>query len=352
MSDDISSEGQPSPEAAPTHAETPSDLTGQKQPSHWPAYARMALYLLMTLSILGLMGRMFWWADYFAHPRLHLAAALSLMAIIFIIMGDWLRLSMAVAGVALNILIITSSVTGINNTANAMPMPPGHLRVITLNVDQMRADDRGFVEWVTAQQPDILVLVQANRAWLPMLDKLIGSMPYQNMADHTTEYGLAILSRFPMDKTESSVAGPRSLPSLSAEMETPIGRIILVAAHPNPPGGGEDSRARDLYLAQLSAIAQTTTMPTLIVGDLNATPWSSGFEPLRLLPNLQPSSVLVPATWPGSLGMLGLPTQHVLLSIPYSKPRDIFFHEIKAGPAFAGTAHLPLIADLRIRQAN
>lgn len=317
--------------------------------SQLPFYAAVILYTLLTFTALGFTGRMFWWADYFAHPRLHLAGAIALISVYFLIRGDWLRLTAAVVGVGLNLLVMTSAVLGTNNLSNAITMPPGQLRVITLNIDQMNPADTNLQKWIAAQQPDILVLIQANRAWLPMLDEMMRIMPYQKMADHTTAFGMAILSRFPMDKTESGVAGPRSLPSLSAEMETPVGRLIVVATHPNPPTGGDEARARDLYLAQLAAIAQTSTMPTLMVGDFNATPWSSGFEPIRLLPNLQPASASTPATWPASLGPLGLPTQHILLSIPYNKPRDIFFHDLITGPAFTGTAHLPLIADIRVR---
>jgi len=314
----------------------------------WRNYVYIALYLLLTLSILGLTGRMFWWADYFAHPRLHLAAGLGLLAAIFLLMTDWMRLLAAILGVGLNIFAVFSAIPGDNNTLNAAVMPPGQLRVATVNVGTIIPDSATFEKWVRETHPDILVLVEANAKWLPMLDKLLDVLPYQKIANHTSNYGLTILSRFPYDNLESGVAGPRSLPTMSAEMETPLGRLVLIALHPNPPGAGDDGRARDMYLAQIAAVAQTSSMPTLLVGDFNATPWSSGFEPIRLLPNLQPASTIIPPTWPAALGQLGLPTQHILLSIPYSKPRDLIFNQIQATPAIEGMSHLPLVADLRV----
>lgn len=325
-----------------SRAVTPSVRLG------WGAYLRITLYLLLAVTILGFTGRMFWWADYFAHPRMHLAVAIGALSCVFLIMGDWLRLAAAAVGVLLNLMVMNAAISGGNNTYNAMVMPPGQLKVITLNVNGLDPSGTAFPQWLTAEQPDIVVLIEANRAWLPQLDKLISALPYQKMADHTTSYGIAILSRFPMDKLESSVAGPRSLPSLTAEMETPLGRIAVMGVHPNPPGDGADTRSRDLYLAQLAAIAQTTSMPTLMVGDFNATPWSSGFETIRLLPNLQPASSGMPPTWPASFGPLGLPTEHVLLTIPYDKPRAISFHGLTTGPAIPGASHLPLIADIRV----
>lgn len=322
----------------------------EKPTSQWLAYARNILYVLLCLTILGFIGRMFWWADYFAHPRLHLAVALCVIAAIFILTFDWVRVIAALVGIGLNMLAVTTSIAGTNNITNAMAMPAGQLRVITVNVSDLSPQSPVLIRWLTSLSPDIVVLVSANHAWLPTLDKLIGALPYQKMADHTTDFGMAILSRFPMDRTESSVAGPMSLPTLTAEMETPIGRIAIMGVHPNPPGDGASTRARDLYLAQLAAIAQTTSMPTLLVGDFNATPWSSGFETIRNLPNLQPASMDIPATWPAELGPMGLPTEHILLSIPYNKPRDIIFSTIKAGPALPGLSHLPLLATLAVRE--
>lgn len=314
----------------------------------WRERMRMVLYILLGLTILGFTGRVFWWADYFAHPRLHLAFAITALGGLFFLMGDWLSMIAAAVGVLLNVMALSSAINGANNTYNALAMPPGQLKVITLNVGNINPTDSSFTQWLVGEQPDIVVLIEANRAWLPQLDKLINALPYQKMADHTTSYGIAILSRFPMDKTESSVAGPRSLPSLTAEMETPIGRIAVMGVHPNPPGDGADTHARDLYLAQLTAIAQTTSIPTLLAGDFNATPWSSGFETIRLLPNLQPASLRIPSTWPASMGTMGLPTEHILLSIPYDKPRAISFYDLTTGPSFSGTSHLPLIADIRV----
>lgn len=328
------------------------DHSADDLPSHesfWLSCLRIAVYVLVTLSVLGFTGRMFWWADFFAHPRMHFAVVLTLLAVIFTLVGDWMRLMVALAGISLNVLAISSSVLGTNNIYNAMAMPPGQLRVITVNVGDSSPQSPALQNWLASQNPDIVVLVEANHDWLPMLYKLVDALPYQKMADHTSNYGITILSRFPMDKTEVSIAGPLSLPSLTAEVETPIGRLAVVGVHPNPPGLGDTTRARDLYLAQLSAIAQTTTMPTLLVGDFNATPWSSGFETIRMLPNLQPGSIDAPATWPAMLSVAGLPTQHILLTIPYNKPRDIVFNDLHAGPALPGLSHLPLVADIRVR---
>lgn len=334
--------------AAPP-ALAPEEHPEQKTGIAWALYMRIALYLFLGITILGFTGKMFWWADFFAQPRIHIAALTGLLGILFLLMLDWVRVVFALAAVGLNILAMTSAVSGVNNIQNALDMPPGKLRVVTLNVGDISPNSRAIAPWLASVHPDVVVLIEANRKWLPQLDQLVSTLPYQKMVDHTTEFGIAILSRFPMSKTENSVAGPNSLPTLTAEMETPLGRIAIMAVHPNAPYGSAESRARDLYLAQIAAIAQTTSMPTLMVGDFNAAPWSSGYETIRMLPNLQPSSLDVPPTWPAILGPAGLPTQNILLSIPYSMPRDLRFTSIKAGAPVAGASHLPLIADIAVK---
>ena len=160
---------------------------------------------------------------------------------------------------------------------------------------------------------------------------------------------MALLSRFPVDSSRTDAAGTASLPVLSAELETPVGRLCVIGVHPNAPFGSEESINRNLYLYQVGAMAQTRGMMCLLAGDFNAAPWSSGFEIIRNLPNLQPSIWRVPASWPASFGPLGVPLDHILLTMPFDKVRPIRMSKIWSGPHLPGSDHRPLITTLEVK---
>jgi endonuclease/exonuclease/phosphatase (EEP) superfamily protein YafD len=75
-------------------------------------------------------------------------------------------------------------------------------------------------------------------------------------------------------------------------------------------------------------------LPTLVVGDLNATPWSSAFKGL----GLKRAGDLT-GTWPAALGAFGLPLDHVLVSTHWS----VAAAHVHGG---LGSDHLALIVSL------
>ena len=313
------------------------------------SYLRAALYLLLLLTMLGFTGRLFWWADYFAHPRLHLAALTGIAGLLLLLMRQWTSFLFACVGIVFNIVAITSAISESPFIRNTNGVPPGELSVIQINVNSASPDNLAISRFITASKPDILILTGANKNWIQMLDGLVPILQYQKIANHSGEYGSAILSRFPLDKVDIGTAGPRSLPVIKVELETEIGRIAVVSVHGDAPTSGNATHARDHYFSQVSAMIQTDGLPTIVAGNFNATPWSSGYEALRLLPNLQPESIKVPPTWPAALGPLGLPTNNIMLSIPYKNQLPIELEQLTAGPMLPGLGHLPLIAHFKIR---
>ena len=66
----------------------------------------------------------------------------------------------------------------------------------------------------------------------------------------------------------------------------------------------------------LEQLAQHHAEPTLIVGDVNASPWSSAFKGLDTT-GLKRAGTLE-GTWPAVMGGLGLPIDQVLVSDHWS----------------------------------
>ncbi len=307
-------------------------------------YTSLLFYILVIASVAAFGGTLFWWADYLAHPRLHMTALLAVVTILMLLRLKWLQVTVGLGCILLNAAAMIFALPTSYQLTNSAGLPPGEMKVISITTDQ---DNRQAVlinKWIISEKPDLVFLIGANRSWLADMTNVMAELPYQKLSDRIDQYGSIILSRFPINHSEINLVGPRSLPVLSAEIESPLGRINAVGIHANAPGIGGASHDRDLYLAQISAMAQSSPIPTLLSGSFNATPWSTGYNALRGLPMLQPSSWVIPPSWPAAIGPFGLQTQAILLTMSFSQPKPILIKEMTTGPALPGLSHLPLIA--------
>ena len=311
-------------------------------------YTSFLFHLLVIASIAAFGGKLFWWADYLAQPRLHITFLLVVVTVLMLLSLKWLQVSVGLGCILLNVAAMVFSLPTEYHFANNATLPPGEMKVLSITTDQSPEQAIILNKWIISEKPDLVFIIGANRSWLPEMTSVMADLSYQKLSDRIDQYGTIILSRFPINHSEINLVGPRSLPVLSAEIESPLGRINAVAIHANPPGISGAAHDRDLYLAQISAMAQSSPIPTLLAGDFNATPWSTGYDALRGLPFLQPSSWVIPPSWPAAMGIFGLQTQAVLLTMSYSQPKPILVKEITVGPALPGLDHLPLIARIAV----
>ena len=312
-------------------------------------WLRLTLFSFVLISVLGFTGRMFWWADLLGYPRLHLAFILLVIGVFYLTRRDMRMFLMSAVGLMINVVAVISALPNAGLVISPdSTLPPGEIKVATLNVNVDNPDPGSVLAWIDRENPDIVMLIEANRQWRSLADQLLETLPFNRMADNSGRHGMILLSRFPLENATSTRAGPYSLPTLSVSVETPIGQLMVIGVHPNAPTTANDYQARNLYLAQISAMAQTTGKPTLMMGDFAAVPWSSGFETIRNLPNLQPNVWKMPATWPPAAGRFGLPLDNILLTVPYTSTHGLLIKSVSAGAHIPGTAHLPLIATVSL----
>ncbi len=122
-----------------------------------------------------------------------------------------------------------------------------------------------------------------------------------------------MFSRIPWEQAQVLQLG---LPSIEARMAQQGRRFIIIGTHPMSPGGRGRSMQRDLQLRQLAAHVEQLQEPVLLIGDLNATPWSAG---MRLITSGKlgfrsldpPWAPTWRARWP-----IAVPIDHALVAAP------------------------------------
>jgi endonuclease/exonuclease/phosphatase (EEP) superfamily protein YafD len=127
---------------------------------------------------------------------------------------------------------------------------------------------------------------------------------------------------------------------VAAAIEIPLddGALTILGMHPPSPTTGARTARRNELLDQAGDWIRGRVGPVLVVGDLNATPWSAGHRALRrgggLIDSLRGRGLQ--PTWPDGWGPVMIPIDHALHTV------DLAVAERRTGPA-TGSAHRPLI---------
>jgi len=225
-------------------------------------------------------------------------------------------------------------------TASA-PAPTGEpqaqvLAVASANVHLHNRNTEALTAWLAQEKPDVLVLLEVSPAYAQGL-RTLRDYPFQHIVAEDSPFGIAVLSRHPLQQIEviEDAQGIAHIEALLQWHGQPVG---IIAVHPMPPLAPQYHSERNAKLATLATHATASGIPTVLAGDLNATPWSSAFSGLEQL-GLRRASGLA-ATWPAVLqGVLGLPIDHVLVTQHWAVVAR------KVGPQL-GSDHLPVLVHL------
>ena len=184
-------------------------------------------------------------------------------------------------------------------------------RVISANVHLQTTSPERLIAWADDAPVDVLVLLEVSPIYAQALADW-PTYPHRVVVPGNDPFGVAVLSRHPF-ATQAILRDVRGIASIDVAIDTPQGCVALRAVHPMPPISPEEKQARDRFLASTLAAMSERAPPSLIAGDVNATPWSSAFAPFAAA-SWRRSTLLAP-TWPvRGLGVFGIPIDQVLAS--------------------------------------
>lgn len=210
--------------------------------------------------------------------------------------------------------------------------------IASVNVHLDSVDVHPLEQWLATQQADVVVVLEVSPRYAEGL-RTLADYPYQHIAAAYDPFGIALLSRHPIAKV-AVIRDAEEPARIDAEIQLPGSCVALTALHPMPPISQEFHYQRNVRMQALARAAVARSMPNLLVGDLNATPWSSAFSGLADL-GLRRASGLQPS-WPtAGLGVVGIPIDHVLVS-----PHWRLVESSRGG--MPGSDHFPLAARLRL----
>lgn len=248
-------------------------------------------WLTLAALLIGQLGALHWTAELFSHFVPHYAAVFALAALC--LHNRW-RYLWAAWALALTAWTLWPPVLE--------PPDSAATRLIWYNVNLDNRDARGESARLLAADADILALAEIqlhDPGWQPLRQHY----PHGCVHEENSPFALAVFARAPLAACE--VRFIEDYPYIRATLAD--GRT-LYAAHPPPPINADLARARIAYLRHL-ADRLAAENSTLLVGDLNSSPYSQHYRELLRRAGLHTTTRNGLPTWLP----LGLNLDHALV---------------------------------------
>jgi endonuclease/exonuclease/phosphatase (EEP) superfamily protein YafD len=163
-------------------------------------------------------------------------------------------------------------------------VPENSIKLFAANVYQENQQYRRLLEQIRAMDPDIIFLLETNRAWADAVQELGKDYPFQLLEPLENTYGLLFYSRLKLEKAAVRYLVKNDIPSIEAIACLPSGqKVQLYGLHPEPPVPGENlySTAKDKELMKIAFKVRDCSLPCIVFGDLNDVAWSHITELFR-----------------------------------------------------------------------
>lgn len=296
--------------------------------------------LIAAATIVGFAGRWSWIFDLTASFRPHYTLLLLFCAGAMAVGRYWGSAVFCALGAAVNMAVVAPLFMSAPGNANGSD---DVLRLMALNVKIRGADQGALIDYLSTADDDVVFLFATNDKWADALES--SDIPYDVVVSRPKGMDLEILvlSRVPISGATIHDWGSTSRSrAVEVRLERDGEPVTLLGMHPVSPGPSRASlRTEQFGLISEWAAAQDGAY--VVLGDLNATPWSHTFRNLLSrgrLTNSQLGYGLQP-TWPAKLGPLGIPIDHVLHS------EDMITADRSLGPSF-GSEHRSIRVSLAL----
>jgi len=293
-------------------------------------------FLGTLATILGFFGSTSWFFDVLANFRFQLAIGLILIGIAYLLgFGRASAFVFIVMGVINAGLVAPLYLDKPVEAANG-----ASLRIVSYNVQSGRSDPAAVIEWVNESGADLVFLLESSEEWAGRVRTQSSAYSINNEIPEDRYYGITVLGKSP-NTIEQLRLGPAREPVVRVEASLSGEPVAIYAIQPRPPRSGATADARVELFNELAALVSAESIPVVVIGDFNATPWSYVFREFTSATGLinSQNGFGLSATWPASLPVSLVPLDHMLHSDSLTTvARDV-------GPDL-GSDHRPLTVEL------
>lgn len=244
----------------------------------------------------------------FEHLRPYLAIASLGFAVLFLLLGHKGFAALSLAGA-----LAAAISLALDYRARALPFVEAEpdLTLLWFNMlEKNKIPPERLAKALSDSGADVIALGESRPA-AALPDLLQEEFPYRVGCEDERACGLLLLSRFPLSTTalRDLPSGPERLIRTQVSVPERI-PFRLVVAHLVKPWFTAMALTEEQAL--FATLGGKSTAPSVVIGDLNAAPWSLRLRDLETKQRLLHAPRPV-ATWPVEAGNWGVPIDHLLL---------------------------------------
>lgn len=213
--------------------------------------------------------------------------------------------------------------------------------VLIVNVHTSNRDYERTIRIVKQMRPDILAIEEVDSQWVAAISALNGIYPYRKTLPRDDNFGIALLSRIPLESAREEYYTMAGVPSIAAKINIGGRPVTVLVTHPVPPTDGNYFSERNEQLKRIAESRKDYEENLVVAGDLNTTNWSyfyKRFESDMKLRSSRPGFGVMPS-WPTTPWYMRIPLDHFLTS------ENIVTREMRLGPD-VGSDHFPVYVEL------
>ncbi|MFQ5989281.1 MAG: endonuclease/exonuclease/phosphatase family protein [Candidatus Methylomirabilales bacterium] len=292
-----------------------------------------------SITVVGFLGRLWWLFELTSHFRPQYFLFLLGSAFLFLFGRKQRAAILAIVFALINLSLIIPLYFG-SPTIHAEGRT---FRAVLANLSTSNQAHGKLEKFIRSVEPDFMVLLEVNQAWMRELQKLHAMYPYSRARPRDDNFGIALLSRIPFGNAEIPRIGKARVPSVVAQFTMDDQSLIVIGTHTLPPVGRAYSGYRNQQLTELAHVVGVQKGPVMVLGDLNTTSWSPFFSDLIRKTGLRDSrnGFGLQPSWPAGFPLLWVPIDHCLVS------SGVVVHNRKTGPDI-GSDHYPIVVDFSV----
>ena len=270
----------------------------------WPRLLLAAAFLIQSFVALG---SIYWFFELFTHYAPYYVLIAFVFAGYHLFKKQWLWSLCWTCLLVVNLIPLWPYLA---TSATPNEQDPD-LTVLAQNVYYLNTDTSEFYNQVSTLQPDVFVVHEANAIWGTTESEVLRDYPSTAITEKTGIHGIFMGSRVPGTFTEIPLGNQVGLEFIPED-----GSYRVLGVHPEAPLISTWAADRNEQFADLVAYANSSDLPTVIIGDFNCTPWSPYFK--TLLQNTGFTDARLgfgfKSTWRANSLLFWLPIDHALVS--------------------------------------
>lgn len=287
-------------------------------------------------TLAGFLGRVSWLGELASHFRAQYLWVLGAGAVVLWVAHRPFEAGAAAAFALVNAMLIVPVYGGGRAAA-----PRDVFRALSANLWIHNHSHERVRRFLRDTDADFVVLQEVTKDWHDALRDIMANYHCSAAEPFPGGFGVLVLSRVPIERTEVARSGAAVLPSLIIRVRLNGRLVTVIGLHPRSPTSPARTRRRNWQLDALARVVRRQEGPVLVLGDLNTTSWSGAFQDFLRATRLRDSrqGFGLQPTWPAPAPMISI--DHCLVS------SEVIVHRRRVGRRI-GSDHLPIVVDFSL----